>query len=127
MKLQFISGGGGSGGGSGLPYSIFSCQLNFSGGGQPPNHIVLENSLGITMNITRDSTALYTCTLSQALVLSKATFYVGNVWSVLGNVVWCGIKVINSTSFQISPQENNVPIRQDGLFSRTLLEIKQFS
>ena len=127
MKLKFISGGGGSGGGSGLPYSVFTCTLTYSGGGQPPNHLVLENSLGITMNITRDSTALYTCTLSQALDLSKATFYVGNNWSALGSVVWCGIKVINSTSFQISTQENNLPIRQDGLFSRTLLEIKQFS
>jgi len=126
MKSEFINGGG-TGGGSALPYSVFSCQLSYSGGGQPPNHIVLQNTIGFTMSITRDSTGVYTCTLSQALDLSKATFYVGNTWSTSPDVIWCGIKVINSTSFQISNQANNTPIKQDGLFLRTLLEIKQYT
>ena len=99
MKLEFISAGGGSSGGSAsLPYTIFSCSLSYTGGGQPPNHLVLE-----------------------------ATFFVGNTFSASGSCIWSGIEVINSTSFTLTTQENNVPVRQDGLFSRTLLEIKQFS
>ena len=128
MKLEFISAGGGSiGGSASLPYTIFSCSLSYTGGGQPPNHLVLENSMGITMIITRTSTAEYTCTLNQAIDMSKATFFVGNTFSASGSCIWSGIEVINSTSFTLTTQENNVPVRQDGLFSRTLLEIKQFS
>jgi len=126
MKIEFISRAGGSGGGSALPYTIFTCTLTYSGGGQPPNHSVFENTLGITMSIVRNSAGIYTCTLSQALDLSKATFYVGNMWSS-NTIIYCNLKVLNTTSFQLNVQENNTPIKQDGLFSRTLLEIKQFS
>ena len=124
MKVEFVSEVSNSSGVS-LPYKIFTCQLN-DNGTNVPAQIVLENTLGITLTITNLSAGGYGFTLSQAIDLSKSTFFLGNMWFNNAACYWGTIVVLNTTSFTLLTQENNVPIRQDNLFGKTLLEIKEF-
>jgi len=127
METKLL-GGGGSGGGvvSDNPKK-YTCLLSQTGT-NAPTQIILENTIGVTINISYSGVGIYLFVLSSALPTNKYSLLIGSSYSATNNTGY--ILVVNDSLFGIetgvTSNIGGATITSDDILNNTLVEILQY-